>query len=183
MPFAFFFSLRAAEVDPNQYLEDVKYLASKQLRGRGDGTPELEKAASYIVKEFQSFGLKPPPGNGYEQAFSLTVNARPGPQNHLDYAENGKKTSLKVREDFQPFNFSASGKVSGRAVFAGYGITAPEYDYDDYAGIDVKGKFVIVLRHEPQEYDEKSIFAGKSFTQHAQFFSKAVNAKMHGAEP
>src|SRR5213078_2563279 len=53
--------------------------------------------------------------------------------------------------------------------------------YDDYAGIDVKGKIVLILRHEPQEADEKSVFYGKAFTQHAQFAAKASNAKMHGA--
>ena len=80
-----------------------------------------------------------------------------------------------------PFNFSHSGPLAGAVVFAGYGITAPEYHYDDYAGIDVKGKIVIILRHEPQESDEKSVFAGKTYTEHAQFASKASNAKMHGA--
>ena len=67
-------------------------------------------------------------------------------------------------------------------VFAGYGITAPEYNYDDYAGLDVKGKIVLVLRHEPQEFDEKSVFEGKVYTAHSQIFSKAANAKMHGAK-
>ena len=71
--------------------------------------------------------------------------------------------------------------MPGAIVFAGYGITAPEYHYDDYANIDVKGKIVLILRHEPQESDEHSVFAGKAFTQHAQFASKASNAKMHGA--
>ncbi|MBV9743480.1 MAG: M28 family peptidase, partial [Acidobacteriia bacterium] len=63
----------------------------------------------------------------------------------------------------------------------GYGISAPEYNYDDYAGIDVKGKVVLMLRHEPQEFDEKSVFAGKSYTRHTQFASKVSNAKNHGA--
>jgi hypothetical protein len=66
-------------------------------------------------------------------------------------------------------------------AFAGYGITAREYDYDDYQGLDVKDKCVVVLRHEPQEYDEKSVFAGKVYTEHSQFSSKASNAKAHGA--
>ena len=66
-------------------------------------------------------------------------------------------------------------------VFAGYGITAPEYHYDDYAGLDVKGKIVVVLRHEPQESDDKSPFEGKILTRHAQFANKAANARMHGA--
>ena len=71
--------------------------------------------------------------------------------------------------------------MRGGVVFAGYGITAPEYNYDDYKGIDVHGKIVLILRHEPQEFDEKSIFDGKVYTQHSQFWSKASNAKMHGA--
>ena len=63
----------------------------------------------------------------------------------------------------------------------GYGITANEYHYDDYAGIDVKDKIVLLVRHEPQEDDAKSIFQGKELTQHSTFAIKAVNAKMHGA--
>ena len=80
-----------------------------------------------------------------------------------------------------PFNFSQTGPLAGAVVFAGYGITAPEYHYDDYEGLDVKGKIVLVLRHEPQESDPKSVFEGKTFTQHAQFAAKATNAKIHGA--
>jgi hypothetical protein len=80
-----------------------------------------------------------------------------------------------------PFNFSAREKMSGGVVFAGYGITAPEYNYDDYKGIEVRDEIVLIMRHEPQEFDEKSVFAGKVYTQHSQFWSKASNAKMHGA--
>ena len=79
-------------------------------------------------------------------------------------------------------NLSAAGEVSGNVVFAGFGITAPEYNYDDYAGLDVKGKIVLLLRHEPQEFDEKSVFEGKVYTAHSQIFSKAANAKFHGAK-
>src|SRR5262249_34020020 len=84
-------------------------------------------------------------------------------------------------DDFMPFSFSATGKLAGAVVFAGYGITAPEYHYDDYAGLDVKGKIVLVLRHEPQESDPASVFEGKTFTQPAQFASNATTAKIHGA--
>ena len=66
-------------------------------------------------------------------------------------------------------------------VFAVYGITAPEYDYDDYMGLDVTGRIVIVLRHEPQENDDKSVFEGRQLTPHAALASKATNAKNHGA--
>jgi hypothetical protein len=70
---------------------------------------------------------------------------------------------------------------SGGAVFAGYGITAADLHYDDYAGLDVKDKFVIILRDEPQEHDAKSVFGGTELTTNANVAIKASNAKMHGA--
>ncbi len=85
-----------------------------------------------------------------------------------------------MNDEFVPFNFSSSGKVSAAIVFAGYGITAPEYNYDDYVNLDVKDKVVLVLSHEPQEYDASSVFEGKVYTDHAQFYSKAANARRHG---
>ncbi|HWQ53644.1 MAG TPA: M28 family peptidase [Bryobacteraceae bacterium] len=170
-----------ASVDPQQYLDDVKYLASPELRGRGTGSPGLEKAAQFIAGRFRSFGLQPPGGQGHLQGFDVTTNARLGKDNRFAYVENGSRTTLKPREDFIPFNFSSRGKLEGRVVFAGYGITAPEYGYDDYAGLDVKDSIVLVLRHEPQEYDDRSVFSGRIYTEHAQFFSKAGNARRHGA--
>lgn len=168
-------------IDPQRYLNDVKYLASPELKGRGDGTPELEKAADYIAKQFRAAGLKPVQGKAYFQAFSVTINAKLGPANQLASSEGGQRTELKLNDDFVPFNFSAKAKLAGPLVFAGYGITAPEYGYDDYSGVDVKGKIVLVLRHEPQEVDEKSVFAGRMLTDHANFPRKASNAKAHGA--
>jgi hypothetical protein len=168
-------------VSPESYLDDVKFLASKELRGRGSGTPELEKAAAFIAGKFRDFGLQPVDGKSYYQAFHITTSAHLGKANRLHFTTGGRTLVLHFPEDFIPFNFSTGGKFSGPVVFVGYGITAPEYNYDDYAGLDVKGKVVLMLRHEPQEFDEKSVFAGKTFTQHAQFASKASNAKMHGA--
>ena len=159
----------------------MKFLASPQLRGRATGSPELEKAAHFIAAQFHSFGLKPIDGKSYFQAFSVTTNAKLGTANHFEYSLDGKTTELKFQDAFIPFNFSSRARLAGEVVFAGYGITAPEYGYDDYAGIDAKGKIVLLLRHEPQEFDEKSVFEGKVYTEHSQFFSKAVNAKMHGA--
>src|SRR5690348_12112600 len=168
-------------IDPDGFLSHIKYLASPEMRGRATGSPELEKAADYIARQFRAIGLKPLDANGYFQAFPVTTNARIGRDNHFEFVEDGKNFKLKTGDEFIPFNFSSSGKAAAGVVFAGYGITAPEYNYDDYAGLDVKNKLVLILRHEPQEFDEKSVFAGKVYTEHAQFFSKATNAKMHGA--
>jgi hypothetical protein len=171
--------LWAADVDPNRFLDDVKYLASPALKGRGTGTPGLEMAARFIEKQFKAAGLQPVDGQ-YFQPFPVTTNARLG-HNHFEYTGNGHRKTLKLEQDFVPFNFSSSGKLEGPLVFAGYGITAPEYQYDDYAGLDAKGKIVVVMRDEPQENDEKSVFDGKLLTSHALNWSKAVNAKRHGA--
>jgi len=159
-----------ANISPDAYLAHVKYLASPELKGRATGSPELETAARYIASQFQSFGIKPVPGSAYQQAFTTTVGARMGPNNRME-----------GNIPFVPFSFSSSGTVSAPVVFVGYGITANEYHYDDYAGVDVKDKIVLLVRHEPQEADEKSAFQGKVLTQHSTFAIKAVNAKMHGA--
>ena len=167
--------------DAGRYLNHIKYLASPEMRGRESGSPELEKAAQYIATQFREDGLKPLDGKSYLQAFEVTTSAKSGTKNRFDFSAGGETQSLQTNKDFVPFSFSSRGKASGGVVFAGYGITAPEYNYDDYAGTDVKGKFVLVLAHEPQEYDEKSVFEGKIYTDNAQYYSKAANARRHGA--
>ena len=174
--------LFAAELSPTEYIGYVKYLASEDMRGRETGSPELEKAAAYIRDQFRSMNLKPLSGDRYYQDFEVTTSARLGAQNQVNYTLNRQKKALKFQQEFVPLNLSSAGKVSGEVVFAGYGITAPEYNYDDYAGLDAKDKIVVVLRHEPQEFDDKSVFEGKVYTAHSQIFAKAANAKMHGAK-
>lgn len=168
------------DLDAEGYLKHVKFLASEKLKGRGTGTDGLEKAADYVGKQFRAFGLKPLNG-GYFQEFLVTVRAELGPRNKFEYDLGPTRTNLKLQEDFVPLNFSATGKNSCQVVFAGYGISAKELNYDDYAGIDVKDKCVLVLRYEPQEYEEKSVFAGKAYTEHAQLPSKAFQARQRGA--
>ena len=103
-----------------------------------------------------------PPGKSYLQPFPVTTDAALGKANRFHITEDGHTVTLHCPDDFVPFNFSETGPLAGAVVFAGYGITAPEYSYDDYAGLDVKGKIVLVLRHEPQESDAKSVFEGKT---------------------
>ncbi len=171
----------SADFTPDRYLDHIKFLASPELKGRETGSPELEKAAEYIARQFRADGLKPVDGKSYQQPFSVTTSAKLGKANKLEVTEGGQLQVLQPGREFIPFNFSSRGKASGGVVFAGYGITAPEYNYDDYAGLDVKGRFVLVLAHEPQENDEKSVFEGKVYTDHAQYYSKAANARKHGA--
>jgi hypothetical protein len=172
----------AASFEPDRYLAHIKFLASPELKGRATGSPELERAAEYIADQFRADGIQPPPGTaGYLQPFEVTTSAKLGKANSLDFTFRGDTQSLQTGKEYTPLSFSAGGKASGGVVFAGYGITAPEYDYDDYAGLDAKGKFVVVFAHEPQEYDAKSVFDGKSYTWHSQTYSKAAEARSHGA--
>jgi aminopeptidase YwaD len=168
----------ASELSPTRYLQHVTYLASDALKGRGDGSPELDQAADYIARQFQEIGLKPAGGNNtYFQNFEITTGAQLGKNNALQIAG----TNLRIDQDFIPILFSNTGQFDGPLIFAGYGITAPEYKYDDYTGIDAKDKIVVVFEHEPQEDDPKSVFLGKDFTAHASFTNKAINARLHGA--
>ncbi|MEN6601995.1 MAG: M28 family peptidase [Bryobacteraceae bacterium] len=177
-------SIPAAEprIDPDLFLAHIKYLAGERLNGRGNGTPELGAAARYIAEEFRARGLAPAAGNGkYCQQFSVTLNPRRGIANRLRWSDGVQTHELSPDTDFQPLSFSSTTRVSAGVVFAGYGITAREYGYDDYAGIDVHGKVVIVLRHEPREFDAKGPFAGRAYTIHSQLPWKAATAHAHGA--
>jgi len=111
----------------------------------------------------------------------MTVGAKLGPNNSLTYEIGGARKALALGQDFIPFSFSADGTFQASLVFAGYGITAPDLEYDDYKGIDANGKIVVVLRHEPQEDADKSVFAGKQLTTHSAIVNKAINARNHGA--
>ncbi len=167
------FALGAADISPQSYLADVKFLASPELKGRATGSPELEKAAAFIARQFKSFGLKPPAGKSFEQAFPVTIGAHLGTGNQIRWYPPHGGIVRPSNDIFQPFSFSSSGSVKAQVVFAGYGITSNRTHYDDYAGIDVKDKMVLILRHEPKE--------GKELSSNAGFAEKAVNAKMHGA--
>lgn len=172
----------AQSFDAGRYIDHINVLASPDMKGRATGSPELERAGQYITAQFKALKLKPAPGaTGYLQPFQVTTSAKIGRENHLEVTSRGTVTAFGALKDFQPLNFSSSGKASGGLVFAGYGITAPEYSYDDYAGIDASGKFVVVLAHEPQELDKNSVFLGEAYTDHAQMYAKAANAKKHGA--
>jgi hypothetical protein len=166
--------------DPTRYLNDIKTLAAPDMEGRGAGTKGLTRAEHLIEKRYKELGLQPAGVNGYAQPFSVITGAQLKSDNHLIVESAGAKTNLKINQDFVPFSFSASGQVAGPVVFAGYGATADEFHYDDYAGLDVKDKIVIVLRYEPSGFAEKSGHQG--LTPHSQLITKAINARNHGAK-
>ncbi|MDA2919291.1 M28 family peptidase [Desulfobacterota bacterium AH_259_B03_O07] len=166
------------EIIPSEILKHVRYLASDELEGRRAGTVGAEKAAEYIASEFENTGLKPLGDNGtYFQDFSLTSGVKLGDANLLtiDYGQN--KDVLKIEEDYVPLSFSVSDYSSADLVFAGYGISAPELNYDDYDGIDVKDKIVLVLRYTPEDYDVDS-----PFYNYASLRNKAITARKKGAK-
>lgn len=166
--------------DPQRYLNDVKALTTPNMEGRGDGSKGLTRAAHLIEQHFKSLGLEPAGKSSYFQPFTVITGAHLKGKNQFIVTSAGQKKDLKLKQDFVPFSFSSSGSVSAPLVFAGYGITADEFQYDDYMHLDVKDKIVIVLRYEPASFAAKA--GNHGLTQHSQFITKAINARNHGAK-
>ncbi|HVO82032.1 MAG TPA: M28 family peptidase [Terriglobales bacterium] len=166
--------------DSQRYLTDIKALTAPSMEGRGDGTKGLTRASHLIEKRFASLGLKPAGTHSYYQPFTVITGARLKSNNHLTVHRGDSKQQLKINQDFVPFSFSALGSADAPVVFAGYGASADEFQYDDYAGLDVKDKIVVVLRYEPAGFAEKSGHQG--LTQHSHLITKAINARNHGAK-
>src|SRR5579859_5899135 len=91
--------LLAADLSPTEYLDYVKYLASEQMKGRATGSPELEKAAAYIAKDFKSWHLKPLHGDSYFQDFEVTTSAKLGSHNWID---DNQDSTLVLQRNFVP---------------------------------------------------------------------------------
>lgn len=168
--------------------EAAAYLASDELEGRGVGTKGLELAAEYLHEQFRQIGLKTDLIDGQPfQSFEIATGARLGQENSLtfmgppDASGRPQRIELKLSTDFNPMAIGGSDRFHLPVVFAGYGITGRKEQYDDYAHVDVKGKAVIILRHEPQQNNPHSAFEGTETSRHATFRSKVSNAYQHGA--
>lgn len=131
--------------------EHVRYLASDELQGRGGGTEGARKAREYIAALFAQWGLKPMGEDGtYFQRFTFTGRLRLGDGNALTLTlPDGTTKTFAPEKEFLPLALSANGESEGELVFVGYGISAPDKGYDDYAGVDVQGKIVLALRGMP----------------------------------
>jgi hypothetical protein len=167
---------------------DVTFLAADAREGRAPGTKGIEAAADYVADVFARGGLKPAPGaDGFFQRF--TISGQPTLASNPELAligPGGKTFKGALRTDFSPLALGVGATLENvPIVYAGYGITAKDearkLDYDDYAGISVKGKAVLLIRREPRQGDAASPFDGKNTSSYATFQHKATNAFQHGA--
>jgi hypothetical protein len=173
--------------------DDVKKLASDEWEGRGLSTKGIDQAADFLAAEFKRLGYNTELFDGTPfQKFKVTVSNKLGKpeRNTLSFEPTTKespsgqplnKLPLMFGRGFTPLSIGGSGKVDLPIVFVGYGITAKDDNYDDYEGVDVKGKAVIILRHEPQQKNPHSPFDGTSDSMHAPLMRKVSNAYQHGA--
>jgi hypothetical protein len=181
----------ASDASDKRLKDSVSYLASDELEGRGVGTRGIDKAAEFLAAEFAKLGLKTDSFEGTPfQKFKITLGAELGPAANNQLLLQGppekeggepKKLELVLSKTFTPLALGGTGKVSAPLVFAGYGITAKDLNYDDYAGLDVKGKIVVIIRKEPQQENASSVFNGVAPSQYAPFTRKIANAAEHGA--
>ena len=135
-------------------------LASEAMQGRVTGTAGERRAGDYIIAELKRIGAQPLPGTSdFRMPFEFTAGARDGGSSVSVAVAGAAERRFDARSDVQALSFSEEGTVSGSIVFAGYGIVLPpgqEIAYDSYAGLDVKGKIVVVLRYFPENADRKT---------------------------
>ena len=174
----------AAEAE-QRLLTDIKYLASDELEGRGVGLKGLDVAADYIRDEFAKAGLAVNAvGGGPFQTFTMSTGAVLGSPNALELAgPDNKKLTLAANTDFVPQSYGGSGAFLGELVFCGYGIEAPDKNFDEYAGIDLKGKVALIMRRVPQQGNSQGSFteARRGMSQHAELRTKLDRAYTRGA--
>jgi len=164
-------------------LDDVKKLASDEWEGRGLGTKGINSAAEFIRGEFEKAGLnvKADGGDAY-QDFDVINGVELEGKNELSLVgPDGQTIPLAITKDFEVGSFGDNGVLDTPLVFAGYGIEL-EKAYDDYAGLDVKGKVVVILRRTPQQEAKDGPFSGHGAAQYGALRGKVSNAFRKGAK-
>ena len=168
----------AATIRPAAIRADMRFLADDLLEGRGTGTRGHEIAAKFMASEFEAMGLEPAGENGtYFQSVPLRSMRPDEGHTTLSIVRGGKEQTLAFRKDFiaglDPGRTETS--VEAPVVYVGFGVTAPEQGYDDYAGVEAKGKVVAYVGGAPPQF-EATMRAHYSALQ-----AKAANAAAHGA--
>jgi Zn-dependent M28 family amino/carboxypeptidase len=170
-------------IDAERIRAHVKFLADDLLEGRGTGQRGGDTAAAYLASQFEQYGLKPAGDNGtYLQKVPMVgVTTLPATTFSIVPA-NGSAIDLKPLTDYVAFNESqrAESDVDADIVYVGYGIEAPEYNWDDYKGVDVKGKVLLMLVNEPSSTDIK-FFKGPALTFYGRWVYKYAEAARKGA--
>jgi len=168
--------------------EDIKYLASDQLKGRQPGTPEMKLAEDYILQAFKEAGLKP---GGSEDSYLQTFDVTNRRASHTINADTthlrlttptGESLSLEYEQQFVPMVYKESYKLEDLSVaFVGYGINASrEHNYNEYRNLNVEGKVVVMIRGEPQQTRVDSVFDGEDTSRYSYLQTKvdaAIAAK------
>jgi Tol biopolymer transport system component len=150
----------------------IRTLAADEMEGRGLGTSGIGRAADYLESQLRALDLKPAFGTSYRQPFPVKVGVSLGEYNAIDGLSE---------DEWTPLGFSSPGTFSGTIAFVGYGIDAPPLGYREFEGIDLKGKVALVLRYEPQERDENSIFDGRRPSRWSAMRYKTMKARELGA--
>ena len=180
----------APEILPDRLLTHIKFLSSDNLKGRANGTAELDRAGEYIQEQFKAAGLQPAWSGSWTQPFEVTTGLSIGRDNSLAIAVRGTTINLDLGTSYYPIAATPSESAAALSasvdnvaiVFAGYGLSVPgQGNYDDYAGIDVAGKAVLIFTHEPQERDATSRLNGARPMAQTTLQAKAAAARNHGA--
>ena len=185
-------SLQAATppVDADRLLDHIKFLASDEMKGRASGSPELERAADYIAQQFKEMGLAPGGDNGsWFEPFELTAGLNVGEGNSLVISDRTRSVRFTLGSTYYPLSTVPNESTSIPSeedeklpiVFAGYGLAAPDQHYDDYDGVDVSGKAVLIFTHEPQENNASSPLNGNRPMPQTTLYGKAAVAHDLGA--
>src|SRR5713226_8909778 len=170
-------------IDKERIREHVKYLSSDEMEGRGTGQRGGDLAADYIAKQFASYGLKPAGDNGtfFQNVPMVGVGTLPETKFSFSGA-GGKSFEAKNLTDFVTNNESQaeSADIDAPIVFVGFGIKAPEYDWDDYKTVDLHGKVALLFVNEPSS-DDPDFFKGKAMTYYGRWTYKFEETARRGA--
>ena len=181
LPGAAFVALET--ITPDHIRWHVRYLSHDLLEGRGTGQRGGDIAAEYIATQFAEYGLKPAGDHGtYMQKVPLVgITTLPDTQFSL-VPKRGETMHLKPLDEYVAFDQTqqAQSDVDADIVFVGYGIEAPEYNWDDYKGVDVRGKVLLMLVNEPPS-DDPRFFKGKALTYYGRWTYKYEQAARKGA--
>ncbi|MGC2697818.1 MAG: M28 family peptidase [Candidatus Angelobacter sp.] len=171
-------------IDAEKIRATVKYLSDDKLQGRGTGQKGGDMAADWIAAQFKSYGLLPAGDKGtyFQEIHFFGVTTDPK-QTQLSFLpKSGEPMALKFADDYvaNDQTHSEKSEIDAPLVYVGYGINAPEYNWDDYKGTDVKGKVVLMLVNEPPS-DDPNFFKGRALTYYGRWTYKYEEAARRGA--